>query len=52
MKRILLTISYMGTNYNGWQRQKHNPNTVEEKIIDAIFLAINEKVELIGSSKR
>lgn len=51
MKRILLTIAYMGTNYNGWQRQKHNPNTIEEKVIDAIFLAINEKVELVGSSR-
>jgi len=31
MRNILLEISYDGTNYSGWQRQK-NAITIQEKI--------------------
>lgn len=51
MKRVLLKIAYMGTNYNGWQKQRHNSNTIEEKVSDALFLALNEKIEMVGSSR-
>ena len=47
---LLLTISYMGTNYSGWQIQP-NKSTVQgeiEKVFEKIF---NEKISVVGSGR-
>ena len=47
---LLLTISYMGTNYSGWQIQP-NKSPVQgeiERVFEKIF---NEKVSVIGSGR-
>ena len=48
--RILLTLSYDGTNYRGWQRQK-NGISVQETIENAIFNLTGEKVIVTGSGR-
>ena len=50
MKRILLIIQYDGTNYSGWQIQ-NNATTIQGELNQAIFKALGEKVETVGSSR-
>lgn len=50
MRNILLEISYDGTNYSGWQRQK-NAITIQEKIEEAISLICNEKISVTASGR-
>ncbi len=50
MKRILLIIQFLGTNYSGWQSQP-NAHTVQDELQQAIFLALGERVEVQGSSR-
>ena len=33
---ILLTVQYDGTDYNGWQRQRNTPHTVQQVLEDAL----------------
>lgn len=47
---IFLEISYDGTNYAGWQRQK-NVVTIQEQIENAIFDITREKVDVIASGR-
>ena len=47
---VLLTISYLGTNYAGWQIQK-NANTVQAELEKAFFKIFNEKIEVVGSGR-
>lgn len=47
---LLLTISYMGTNYSGWQVQPKK-STIQgeiEKVFEKIF---NEKISVVGSGR-
>ncbi|MCL1878060.1 MAG: tRNA pseudouridine(38-40) synthase TruA [Defluviitaleaceae bacterium] len=48
--QILLTISYDGTNYAGWQRQD-NAVAVQEKVEDAIGSIIGRAVSLRAASR-
>lgn len=50
MRRILLKIEYVGTNYAGWQKQP-NQRTIQGEIENAIFRAIGEQVEVFGSGR-
>lgn len=50
MKRILLTISYDGTNYSGWQKQK-NSVTVQGEFDKACSTLFKTDVESIGASR-
>ncbi|KYH28845.1 MULTISPECIES: tRNA pseudouridine(38-40) synthase TruA [Clostridium] len=51
MKRnIKLIIEYDGTNYSGWQKQKHSI-TIQQKIEEAIKSITKEDCEVIGSSR-
>ncbi|QGU96463.1 tRNA pseudouridine(38-40) synthase TruA [Clostridium bovifaecis] len=49
-KNIKLTIEYDGTNYSGWQRQKHSI-TIQQKLEEAISSITGEYCEVIGSSR-
>ena len=50
MKRILLTLSYNGTNYHGWQRQP-NGITVQETLESGLFKVLGEKTSVQGCSR-
>ena len=48
--RYLMTFSYDGTNYNGYQKQP-NKNTIQDKIEEALFKITGNKI-IIHSSGR
>ncbi len=48
--RIVITVSYDGTGYCGWQRQK-NGISVQEVIENAILKLTGEKVSLVASGR-
>ncbi len=50
MKRVLLTISYDGTAYHGWQVQP-NGITVQETVQDALEKLLGERPSLTGCSR-
>lgn len=50
MKRMLITISYDGTAYHGWQIQP-NAITVQEVIENALLKLLSEKVSVVGTSR-
>ena len=50
MRRIKLTLGYIGTAYSGWQRQP-NQDTVQSRLEDAIFTLTKERVSLQGSGR-
>lgn len=50
MKRILLTISYDGTAYHGWQVQ-NNAVTVQSVMCDALHQMLKHRVNLVGTSR-
>ncbi len=47
---ILLTISYDGTNYFGWQRQK-NQITVQQRLEEALSMLMKKDIEVRGASR-
>lgn len=48
--KVLLTISYNGKDFVGWQKQK-NGLSIQETIENALSLLLDEKVELNGSGR-
>ncbi len=50
MSRYLLTVSYDGTAYAGWQRQK-NGTAVQEKLEDAMQSALRVRTPVTGASR-
>ena len=48
--RYLMTFSYDGTNYNGYQKQP-NKNTVQNKIEEALEKITNEKITIHSSGR-
>ncbi len=50
MKRVLLTISYDGTAYHGWQVQP-NGITVQEALQNALAELLGERVGITGCSR-
>lgn len=48
--RYFLEVSYMGTNYSGFQSQK-NANTIQAEIEKAFKILLREEIELTGSSR-
>lgn len=50
MKRMLLTISYDGTAYHGWQVQP-NGITVQQTLQDSLEILLGERVAVTGCSR-
>ena len=48
--KILLTISYDGTNYFGWQRQK-NAITVQQIVEEKLSLLLKKNIKITGASR-
>lgn len=49
-KRILLTVSYDGTAYAGWQRQQ-NAVAVQQRLEEALSMLTGEAVAVTGASR-
>ncbi len=49
-RRILLTISYDGTAYAGWQRQQ-NAVAVQQRLEEALFKLTGEPITVTGASR-
>lgn len=50
MKRVMLTVAYDGTNYNGWQLQP-NADTIEARLNTALSDLLKEDINVIGASR-
>ncbi len=50
MKNTLLTISYDGTNFSGWQRQP-NQRTVQGDMEKALSCLCNQEIKINGTSR-
>lgn len=50
MKRVMLTVSYDGTNYHGWQLQP-NVITVESVLNEKLSELFHEEIKIIGASR-
>ena len=48
--RYFIDISYLGTNYHGWQIQK-NAITVQKKIEESLSILLGDKIKTIGSGR-
>jgi len=49
-KRILLTVSYDGTNYAGWQLQE-NAVAVQQRLEEALEKLVHEPIRVTGASR-
>lgn len=49
--KIALAVEYDGAEYHGWQRQKHDTETVQEKLETAIAYVANDSVNLVCSGR-
>lgn len=50
MSRYLLEVSYLGTNYSGFQIQL-NANTIQSEVEKALLILLKSKIQLTGSSR-
>ena len=48
--KYLMTITYDGKNYNGFQRQKDKP-TIQREIEHALEILFRAKIEIVGSGR-
>lgn len=51
MSRYFLTLSYNGTNFNGWQCQDNTPNTVQQVLEEKLSMILQETIELVGCGR-
>ncbi|MCX8028935.1 MAG: tRNA pseudouridine(38-40) synthase TruA [Brevinematales bacterium] len=50
-RNIKIVLSYDGSLYNGWQKQKNTPNTIQEILEKHISKILKENVKVIGSGR-
>lgn len=50
LRRVLLTVSYDGTGYSGWQRQE-NAMSVQQRLEEALVKALKVKTAVTGASR-
>ncbi len=50
MPRYCIALSYLGTDFAGWQIQ-NNANSVQETIEKAISILLKKTIEIVGSSR-
>lgn len=51
MRNIKCILAYDGTRYNGWQRQKTNSNTIQEKIEHMFSKLLSEEIEIHAAGR-
>ena len=51
MMRLRLLLSYDGTGYKGWQKQKTTSLTIQHQVEKALSQIVNQKISIIGSGR-
>lgn len=51
MKNFMLTLSYDGTRYKGWQKQGATANTIQGKLETALSRILEQDIEIAGSGR-
>jgi tRNA pseudouridine38-40 synthase len=51
MARYFLTLSYNGTDFNGWQIQENTASTVEQVLEEKLSMLLKEKIDLVGCGR-
>ncbi|MDD7795682.1 tRNA pseudouridine(38-40) synthase TruA [Clostridium sp. 'White wine YQ'] len=51
MRNLKILIQYDGTRYKGWQRQKENSPTIQEKIESVLSKMTGEEIQVIGCGR-
>lgn len=51
MARLKLYLSYDGTKFRGWQRQKNTPHTIQEVFENKLSIIANSRVSLMASGR-
>ena len=51
MARYFLTLSYNGSDFNGWQSQHNTPDTVQQVLEEKFAMLLNEKIQLTGCGR-
>jgi tRNA pseudouridine38-40 synthase len=51
MARYFLTLSYNGSDFNGWQAQLNTPNTVQQVLEEKISMLLREKITFTGCGR-
>ncbi len=51
MRNFMLTLSYDGSRYHGWQRQGNTENTIQQRLEGALSRVLSQPVEISGSGR-
>lgn len=51
MRNFMLTLSYDGSRYHGWQRQGNTENTIQQRLENALSRVLSQPVEISGSGR-
>ena len=51
LNRYFLQLSYLGTNYNGWQLQENTPDTVQQQLNMNLSKVLGEEIETLGCGR-
>ncbi|MBL4931513.1 tRNA pseudouridine(38-40) synthase TruA [Clostridium paridis] len=51
MRNLKISLQYDGTRYKGWQRQKENSPTIQEKIESVLSKMTGEEIQVIGCGR-
>lgn len=51
MQRYFIKLSYVGTNYHGWQQQANTPDTIQEIINVRYSSILGEKINVLGCGR-
>lgn len=51
MRNLKMVIEYDGTRYKGWQKQKDNVATIQDKIENVLSKMTNEDIQVIGCGR-
>lgn len=51
MRNFMLTLSYDGSRYHGWQRQGNTKNTIQQRLESALSRVLSQPVEISGSGR-
>ena len=51
MRNIKIKVEYDGSNYQGWQYQKHTDKTIQQKLEKNLSILNKSKVQVIGAGR-
>lgn len=51
MKNFMLTLSYDGSRYRGWQKQGNTENTIQQKLEELLSRTLEQSIEVNGSGR-